>query len=114
MQQGRIRKKHYERHNSLERAIRGAKNLERLEKNRKKMDKEKLKRITTIHHRDMLMKSKEENDKSHDRIVRSIIDEYNKQAADSQSSYSSDSFRSSVSLANRSRDSYDYSSDEDQ
>jgi hypothetical protein len=49
MQQGRIRKKHYERHNSLERAIRGAKNLERLEKNRKKMDKEKLKRIATIH-----------------------------------------------------------------
>ena len=66
-----------------------------------------------MHKNDMLMKSKEENDKSHDKIVRSIIDEYNKQAADSQSSYSSDSFRSSVSLANKSRGSYDYSSDED-
>jgi len=36
-----------------------------------------------MHKNDMLMKSKEENDKSHDKIVRSIIDEYNKQAADS-------------------------------
>ena len=41
MQQGKIRKKNYERNNSLERAIRGVKKLERLEKNRKKMDHKK-------------------------------------------------------------------------
>jgi hypothetical protein len=46
LQKGRDRKDKIHRHNSLEKAIRGAKNLERLEKNRVKQDREKLKEMT--------------------------------------------------------------------